>query len=539
MAGQRAGPLEEDLNKNPFLCVLQKSFEGLYRRAVERGDATLVVPCAECLDGSSFDHVFVETHVLRAAPVPGCFINLCGQGVEVKDSSVHTDLGFAEKRICEVLQTESMYEFGNHFRVLITDRPLIGRFRTVLAAADRVGSGASGSKAAVPSPGPAGGAAAGGARAWRPEPAEDPGPSDQPLEWLDSAPDIQGSHFDEVARFRNTFVQVPGCEQSTAERIREIVDATAHKLIRHHRLEQPSQQRQLEYQVSRNTYAALHSWIWRHLQHILATPEERLEKGIRSFASAEELVEAIPGCQGRGLGLVDIKRCSDQLDEVDHKISPHEKIACIDEAYSALQRCVADGARQAGSGAVEITGDDVMSLFILAVYRSSLRQRLAHVAHVEMYLQGAAGLSGNVQVARFEEAGYAVSALQAALKFFLDECTEMPAAGWGQILACMAFCEVSQDQSAGTERRHGSARGGGRASAGGGTGRGGSGLIASYLEKPGPGDADGDADRAGMQLSSLVRQARAQGALGLGAEGVSRWRALPLRTAAVDDRSDT
>mmetsp|Transcript_95401 Transcript_95401/g.309138 ORF Transcript_95401/g.309138 Transcript_95401/m.309138 type:complete len:503 (+) Transcript_95401:135-1643(+) len=498
MAGQRAGPLEEDLNKNPFLCVLQKSFEGLYRRAVERGDATLVVPCAECLDGSSFDQVFVETHVLRAAPVPGCFINLCGQGVEVKDSSVHTDLGFAEKRICEVLQTESMYEFGNHFRVLITDRPLIGRFRTVQAAADRGGSGASGSKAAVPSPGPAGGAAAGEAGASAAPGLgalslpRIPGPSDQPLEWLDSAPDIQGSHFDEVARFRNTFVQVPGCEQSTAERIREIVDATVHRLIRHHRLEQPSQQRQLEYQVSRNTYAALHSWIWRHLQHILATPEERLEKGIRSFASAEELVEAIPGCQGRGLGLVDIKRCSDQLDEVDHKISPHEKIACIDEAYSALQHCVADGARQAGSGAVEITGDDVMSLFILAVYRSSLRQRLAHVAHVEMYLQGAAGLSGNVQVARFEEAGYAVSALQAALKFFLDECTE--------------------------ERRHGSARGGGRASAGGGsgggTGRGGSGLIASYLEKPGSGDADGDADRAGMQLSGLVRQARAQGSPG-------------------------
>ena len=28
--------------------------------------------------------------------------------------------------------------------------------------------------------------------------------------------------------------------------------------------------------------------------------------------------------------------------------------------------------------------------------------------------------------------------------------SKVPAAGWGQILAYMAFCEVSQDQSAGT-----------------------------------------------------------------------------------------
>ena len=28
---------------------------------------------------------------------------------------------------------------------------------------------------------------------------------------------------------------------------------------------------------------------------------------------------------------------------------------------------------------------------------------------------------------------------------------QVPAAGWGQILAYMAFCEVSQDQSAGTK----------------------------------------------------------------------------------------
>jgi len=64
----------------------------------------------------------------------------------------------------------------------------------------------------------------------------------------------------------------------------------------------------------------------------------------------------------------------------------------------------------------------VISLFILAVHSSNVDEHwLAHIAHVEMYIQKATGRSGNNEAARFEEAGYAVSALQAALQFFLDE----------------------------------------------------------------------------------------------------------------------
>merc|ERR1712217_223154 len=109
---------------------------------------------------------------------------------------------------------------------------------------------------------------------------------------------------------------------------------------------------------------------------------------------------------------------------MDHKITPHEKVACIDEAHSMLQRCVAEGARTGAhmrdGTTYEITGDDVISLFILAVHGSALQHRLAHVAHVEMYLQGAAGMSDSNEAARLNEAGYAVTAFQAALQFFLE-----------------------------------------------------------------------------------------------------------------------
>ena len=113
--------IEEDLSQNRFLQVLRASFEGMYRQAAKGGEKTVVlVPCADCLEAEHFGQNFAETHLLQATCVPGCYTNLLGQGVEIKDSSVSTRLGFSEQRVCEVLQSESMYDVGNTFRVLVT-----------------------------------------------------------------------------------------------------------------------------------------------------------------------------------------------------------------------------------------------------------------------------------------------------------------------------------------------------------------------------------------------------------------------------------
>eukprot|EP00928_Gymnodinium_smaydae_P054416 TRINITY_DN38191_c0_g1_i1.p1 TRINITY_DN38191_c0_g1~~TRINITY_DN38191_c0_g1_i1.p1 ORF type:complete len:482 (+),score=116.55 TRINITY_DN38191_c0_g1_i1:70-1446(+) len=418
-----AARVEEDLQQNPFLRVLRSSFEGLYQHAAERGDATTVlVPCAECLDGDCFNQVFMETHVLQAATTPGCFMNMLGQGVDVQETSVSTDLGFSEHRCCEILQTESMYDFSNTFCVLVLDKPLVGRYKS---ASSRPGAGGGGNQDG------GGGRSASSA-------ATGSGPA---IPWLNQAPNIEDEFYDQLLHFRKTFVQVPGCENSTAERIREIVADTAKKLTKYHDLHQPTQQRQLDYQVSRNAYALLHSFVFPHLQRILAPAERRLDRAIRGFESAEDLLAYVPGAAGRGLGRVDVGRCAAHLAAMDKEITPHEKIACINEAHASLQKCIADGARASAAAAaanaaagglggsaragepaaVEITGDDVLALFIMALRESSTKDRLAQVAYVEMYLQGAAGRSGSSEAARFEEAGYAVSALQAALQFFLDE----------------------------------------------------------------------------------------------------------------------
>jgi len=310
-------------------------------------------------------------------------MNLLGQGVEIKDSTVATQLGFQEHRSCEVLQNDSMYDLSNTFKVLVIDKPLIGRFKPMLTSTS--------------------GASEGG------------------LSTLDDlllhSPSIQGEFFDEVDRFRKTFVQVPGCEHRTAERIGEIVTDAVDKLSRQHKVTSATQISQLEFKVSRQAYTALYSFIFPHLQSMLTEKEERLQRQVRSYGSVEDLLKAIPGAEGR-LCFVDVSESANELELLEGKIAPHEKIECVDKAHGLLQRSIASQTRPSTSAPVEITGDDVLSLFILVVYRSQVKNFLAHVCHMEMYLQGPSRSGGG---ARFDEAGYAVSALQAGLQFFMEE----------------------------------------------------------------------------------------------------------------------
>lgn len=390
---------QEDLSQNRFLQVLRASFEGIYRQAAQRGDRTVIlVPCAESLEAEHFGQSFVETHLLQASPMPGCFMNHLGQGVEIKENSVATQLGFQEHRVCEVLQTDSMYDLSNTFKVLVIDKPLIGRFKPLSAA--------------VPEPG-------------------SPGNLD---DLLLHSPSIQGEFFDEIDRFRKTFVQVPGCENRTAERIREIVTEAVDKLSRQHKVTSASQVAQLEFKVSRQAYTALYSFIFPHLQSLLTEKEDQLQRSVRSYVSRDELLKAVPG--GERLCFVDVTESAAELEMLEGKIAPHEKIECVDKAHALLQKSIASALErpERSSAPIEITGDDVLSLFILVVYRSRVKNFLAHVCHMEMYLQGPSRSGGG---ARFEEAGYAVSALQAGLQFFMEE--GRPSAPTGpSVFSCLA-----------------------------------------------------------------------------------------------------
>eukprot|EP00435_Cladocopium_sp_Y103_P004430 s4850_g1.t1 len=280
--------------------------------------------CAASRTAEHFGQSFVETHLLQASPMPGCFMNHLGQGVEIKENSVATQLGFQEHRVCEVLQKDSMYDLSNTFKVLVIDKPLIGRFKPLSAA------------------------------------VHEPGSVGNLDDLLLHSPSIQGEFFDEVDRFRKTFVQVPGCENRTAERIREIVTEAVDKLSRQHKVTSASQVAQLEFKVSRQAYTALYSFIFPHLQSLLTEKEDQLQRSVRSYAALDDLLKAVPG--GERLCFVDVTESAAELELLEGKIAPHEKIECVDKAHALLQKSIASRVApetRSSAAPMEITGDDV------------------------------------------------------------------------------------------------------------------------------------------------------------------------------------
>lgn len=426
---------EEDLGQNAFLRALRVNYEGLYKRAAEKAENTIILmPCADSLHSEHISQAFAECHILQVAYIPGNYMNLLGQGVEINDDVVQTSFGFQEQRICTVIQRESMYDFGNSFTVLVLDKPLTGKWRIRQSGMDRPGLKTND----VPF---------------------------QPCDWLNTAPNIDAELWQEVHGFRKTFVRVRGCEQQMAERMHSICSETALKLIQHHQVKKEAQQREIASAVSRAVYCVLHSFIFPHLVKELTPFEAKLVSVIKSFASPAEVLEEIPGASNKGLSKVDVSRSSVRLANLDSLIAPHEKVGCVVETYNLLQACVAEEMQKARrKDAVEITGDDVLSLFIEAIVGSGLQYFLPHAAHMDMYLHGSAGLSPV-----HDEAGYAVSAFQAALSFLLEE--------------------RKKTRSTNTSRP---------VRAGPGSGP----SIASYLQ--------GAVDEDDSQLENLVRQAKAQ-----------------------------
>eukprot|EP00913_Durusdinium_trenchii_P007823 g7342.t1 len=117
---------------------VDNSLDGIHCKGRSLGETSfwpdrtvILVPCAECLEAEHFGQSFLETHLLQASAMPNCYMNLLGQGVEIKESSVTTQLGFQEHRICEVLQNDSMYDLSG----ALSDR-LLGEslFRKAWAA---------------------------------------------------------------------------------------------------------------------------------------------------------------------------------------------------------------------------------------------------------------------------------------------------------------------------------------------------------------------------------------------------------------------
>jgi len=353
----------EDLDTNPFFTLLRTTYREMYERVCRSPEETIIlVPTTPSLDDTrNITQAHIEAHVLKASVVSGIFLNQVGQSVEIKDGMVQTDQGFTEARNCSVIQQESMYEWDNNFKILIIDIPLVGTYKNTTRNARRE------SFNAVET-------------------------------WINTAPQIESEIYVVIDHFRRTYVQVPGFEYETGKRIEKMCENASNALRNFHRITDPYQQSLLHYTVGRSIYAALHSFIFPHLTTALKEHEDRLSKKIDEF-TVESLIDSL---LKKDLWIAfkdDIKAHIKSLEEL---ITPQEKLEKIVSLFDVIHKR-------------EVTGDDVIVLYTLGIRTGTVNNILAHVAHMDLFLQAAPKT-----MKKYHETQYAFSSFTAAVSYLLN-----------------------------------------------------------------------------------------------------------------------
>jgi len=257
-----------------------------------------------------------------------------------------------------------MYEWDNTFKVLIIDIPLAGTFKNTSRVARRDSF-------------------------------------DAVQEWINTAPQIENDLFEVVNHFRQSYVQVPGFEYETGKRIERMCESAAKKLRMFHNIQDPYQEGLLRYTVSKTMYAALHSFLFPHLVNSLQVHEDRLNKKLDDF-SVDGLVATLLKKDLWVTFKDDIKNHVFGLEEV---ITPHEKLDKIVSLFNLIHR-------------MEVTGDDILILFALGIRACRLRNILAHVAHMDLFLK-----ASRKTIKKYHETDYAFTSFQSAVSYLLTSRT--------------------------------------------------------------------------------------------------------------------
>uniref|UniRef100_A0A0G4F6W2 VPS9 domain-containing protein n=1 Tax=Chromera velia CCMP2878 TaxID=1169474 RepID=A0A0G4F6W2_9ALVE len=399
---------KEDLGTNPFITVLRSSFERLNKFVSER-EATLLVPSAVSISGVHITQVLVESHIIQPTHIPGSFINLSGQGLEVRDGAVHTSFGFKEHRVCRILQEEGVYEYGHNYKILIIDVPVTGSFSGV--------ANQSGSKDPQRSSGQI-----------APELADFETSADEAAaalqDWFELCPEVETDLHAKLGRLKRTYILVSGLEYDFAQRLSEICSLVVSKLCEHPRLEWASHTQfnrsivvnAVEHHIFNGVYPKL----WRHLTTSLWPREKVLQSRLALFPSSSALLEQFSLDPIKSAANLD--SAADKLGEMAAERLPHNKLQIIRSVCQLIHRAIEDAAKKkasqqkSGGGRVEVTGDDLQALLAVCVHRSrlSLTHILAHAYHVDIFLSTAPAHSS----VRLEEAAYYFTSFSSALMFF-------------------------------------------------------------------------------------------------------------------------
>ena len=380
----RTASTKEDLFSNPFYEYLRQNHEELLVSAIQREPpSVLVVPSSQALAGISKSVYqskrFAESHILFSAHIPGLFCSVRGSPVEFRnDRLILTVEG--TKHVCPVTSTESIYDFGNSFKVLVVDKPLL-----------HVASDESGASAALAS-----------GKSLESTTRTGGGPS----EYLAAVPLIETDFIEKVSKLRRSFLLVPGYEGHLALRIKEMSTIAANQVVRYLPAPTPTVG-VVQQDIERAVYATLHAWIYPHIQSAVESKTlfgENLRKPImlilRELEAPSALLSNISGVESA----VKSEICP-IFQKLMISITPQQKINGIVAAQERIGDILKTRFQIPSPGAEEI-----LALLTSAIVLSNHTQGIADLAYCLMFLHVHEDL-------RSSKAAFAVTTFSTCIEF--------------------------------------------------------------------------------------------------------------------------
>ena len=365
---------QEEVFGNPFYEVLRADFEHTLVRSLQTGGSLVVLPSELVLRQLTkpvfSSKKFAEAHILQAAHIPGLFCSARGQGVELRgDRLILTSAA----HVATILQSETIFDFSESFRVVIVDKPLDPSFGVSMdtVSADPLK--------------PSGG-----------------GPS----EWLASCPMLENDFFERIVKLRKTFVLCPGFEAHLGARIRDMSAQCAGSLLRYLPSGLNASAQLVQADIERSAYASLHAFIFPHLMRCvdenpslsknLALPLERVLREMRApvdlLAVHKSLESLLP------------LRVGADFTKLGQSITPQQKVNALTRIVDTLTCVLGE------MGIRNFSSEHLLAAMTAALMVSGLAKAPAHMAHMDMFLVNHPELA-------MDKSSFAVATFSSSLEF--------------------------------------------------------------------------------------------------------------------------
>ena len=366
----------EEVFSNPLYEVMRSEYQQALVSALQ-GTPLIVLPTKSVLSriGKSIysTRKFAEAHILQSAHIPGLFCSGRGQGVELRNDR----LIMGGKHVVSIIQSETILDFSNSFRIVIVDKPLD------IDACINLGGGSteSSSNAAAPGSGPS--------------------------EWLAYCPMIENDYYEKLVKLKKTFLLASGFEHYLAQRIREMSTQCAAALMRYLPVSVGAELPIVFADIERISYATLHSHLMTHFRN--TTPSNTVYR--KNLASNREAVLReiqapldLLAVHVQVASLIESRGVLEEFKKMELAITPQQKINGLAKIVDLLGRIFSE------AGVANCSSEHLIAAMTMSMMAASLVSGPIHMAHMEMFLTSHPELA-------MDKASFAVATFNSSLEF--------------------------------------------------------------------------------------------------------------------------